>query len=138
MGPGPRAEWETLLVRARATSPDPRRAAREWKLFLESRLAAWLEEPGRIVQVEWPFLFPGGDGGCLEGVMDLAVLSPGEGTWHIIDWKTNRVGAGGAAGVVDIYREQIRAYVKALREMLGTEVKGSLYLTQTGAWEPVE
>jgi len=134
----PRAEWEELFARVRATSPDPKRAAKEWKLFLESRFAAWLEEPGRIVQVEWPFLLPGSDGVCLEGVIDLAVFSPGEGTWHVIDWKTNRVGSEGAAGVVDIYREQIRAYVKALREMLGVEVKGSLYLTQTGAWEPVK
>jgi ATP-dependent exoDNAse (exonuclease V) beta subunit len=134
----PRAEWEQLFARVRATSPDPKRAAKEWKLFLESQLAAWLAEPGRLIQVEWPFLFPDAAGRLLEGVMDLAVFSPGEGTWHVIDWKTNRVGAEGAAGVVDIYREQIRAYVQALRGMLATEVKGSLYLTQTGAWEPVD
>ncbi|HEX4140407.1 MAG TPA: UvrD-helicase domain-containing protein [Candidatus Methylacidiphilales bacterium] len=134
----PRAEWEQLFARVRATSPDPRRAAKEWKLFLASELAAWLAEPGRLVQVEWPFLFPGAQAGCLEGVMDLAVFSPGEGTWHVIDWKTNRVGPQGAAGVVEIYRGQIRAYVEALRGMLGAEVKGSLYLTQTGAWAPVD
>lgn len=134
----PRAEWERLFAAARTTAPDPRRAAREWKLFLGSPLAAWLEHPGRIVQVEWPFLFPGTDGRCLEGVMDLAVFSPGEGEWQVIDWKTNRVGAAGAAGLVDIYRGQIRAYVDALRGMLAAEVRGSLYLTQTGAWEPVD
>ncbi len=134
----PREEWDQLFKRARATSPDPRRAAREWKLFLESPLATWLAEPGRIVQVEWPFLFPGTDGLCLEGVMDLAVFSPGEGTWQVIDWKTNRVGPEGGKGVVEIYRGQIHAYVEALRGMLDVEVKGSLYLTQTGVWEPVE
>ena len=133
-----RVEWQQLFTRVRATSPDPRRAAREWKLFLESRLAAWLAEPARLVQVEWPFLFTDAEGRCLEGVMDLAVFSPGEGTWHVIDWKTNRVGSEGAAGVVEIYRGQIRAYVDALRGTLSTEVKGSLYLTQTGAWEPVD
>ena len=134
----PREEWQQLFARARATSPDPKRAAHEWKLFLESPLAAWLAEPGRLVQIEWPFLLPKADGICLEGVMDLAVFSPGEGTWHVIDWKTNRVGADGAAGVVEIYRGQIRAYVEAMQGMLATEVKGSLYLTQTGAWVPVE
>jgi ATP-dependent exoDNAse (exonuclease V) beta subunit len=134
----PREEWEHLFVRARATSPDPRRAAKEWKLFLNSKLAAWLAEPGRVVQIEWPFLFPRAKAGCLEGVMDLAVYTPGEGTWHVIDWKTNRVGTEGAVGVVEIYRGQIHAYVEALSEILKTEVKGSLYLTQTGAWEPVD
>ena len=134
----PRDEWEQLFARARATSPDPRRAAKEWKMFLDSKLAAWLAEPGRVVQIEWPFLFPGTQAGCLEGVMDLAVFSPGEGTWHVIDWKTNRVGADGAAGVVEIYRGQIQAYVEALGKILKTEVKGSLYLTQTGEWEPVD
>jgi ATP-dependent exoDNAse (exonuclease V) beta subunit len=70
--------------------------------------------------------------------MDLAVFSADEAAWRVIDWKTNRIGAGGAAAVVEIYRGQIRAYVEALRGMLSTEVRGSLYLTQTGAWEPVD
>jgi ATP-dependent exoDNAse (exonuclease V) beta subunit len=134
----PREEWERLFTTARAQSPDARRAAREWKLFLDSPLAAWLAQPGRLVQVEWPFLQPGVAQGCLEGIMDLAVYSPGEGTWQVIDWKTNRVGQDGSRGVVDIYRGQIRAYVEALRGMLSAEVKGSLYLTQTGAWAPVD
>jgi ATP-dependent exoDNAse (exonuclease V) beta subunit len=134
----PRDEWERLFGRVRATSPDPKRAGKEWRLFLESPLAAWLAEPGRVVQVEWPFLFQDAQGRWLEGVIDFAVFSPGEGIWHVIDWKTNRLAPGGGAGVVEIYRGQIRAYVEALRGMLQTEVKGSLYLTQTGAWEPVE
>jgi len=134
----PREEWEQIFTHARATSPDPHRAAKEWKLFLSSKLAAWLEQPGRIVQIEWPFLFPGAQGGCLEGVMDLAVFSSGEGTWEVIDWKTNRVGPEGAAGVMAIYRGQIRAYVEALREILQAPVTGSLYLTQTGTWVTVD
>jgi ATP-dependent exoDNAse (exonuclease V) beta subunit len=135
---GPHEEWQKLFTTARTKSPDAKRAAREWKLFLDSPLAVWLAQPGRLVQVEWPFLLPESAEICLEGVMDLAVFSPGEGTWQVIDWKTNRVGKDGAAGVVEIYREQIRAYVSALRGMLAAEVTGSLYLTQTGEWVPVE
>jgi ATP-dependent exoDNAse (exonuclease V) beta subunit len=133
----PREAWQRKFSEARALSPDAKRGAREWKLFLESPLARWLEEPGRLVQVEWPFLAPDAGGRCLEGVMDLAVWADSESAWHVIDWKTNRVGAGGADGVVEIYRGQIHAYVQALRGMLSAEVRGSLYLTQTGAWVPV-
>jgi ATP-dependent exoDNAse (exonuclease V) beta subunit len=134
----PREAWQQAFVFARTTAPDAKRAAREWKLFLDSPLATWLAQPGRVVQIEWPFLLPDAQNRCLEGVMDLAVYSPGEGTWQVIDWKTNRVGKDGAAGMVEIYREQIRAYVDALRGMLSAEVKGSLYLTQTGEWRTVD
>ena len=44
----------------------------------------------------------------------------------------------GGAGLVDIYRGQIRAYVKVLREILSAEVRGSLYLTQSGDWLDVD
>ena len=134
----PRETWQRRFSEARANAPDRSRAAKEWKLFLDSPLAAWLGQPGQLVQVEWPFLCPDADGRCLEGVMDLAVFSPGDNVWHVIDWKTNRVGPGGATSVVDIYREQISAYVDALRGMLSADVKGSLYLTQTGEWIPVQ
>jgi ATP-dependent exoDNAse (exonuclease V) beta subunit len=134
----PRAEWQAFFERARENAPDARRAAKEWKLFLDSPLAAWLARPGQLVQVEWPFLSPGTGDVCVEGVIDLAVFSPGEGTWQVIDWKTNRVGAEGGAGIVDIYRGQIRAYMEALSGLVATPVTGSLYLTQTGEWLPLD
>ncbi len=37
-----------------------------------------------------------------------------------------------------MYRPQVRAYAEALGGMLSAPVRGSLYLTQTGAWEPVD
>ena len=87
-----------------------------------------------LLLIEW---HPGAHDG-VEGVIDLAVYSESESAWQVIDWKTNRVGTTGSAGLVEIYRGQIQAYVRALREMLSAEVKGSLYLTQTGEWVPVE
>jgi ATP-dependent helicase/nuclease subunit A len=130
--------WPQKFTDARARSPQPDRAAREWELFRHSSLAQWLAQPGRLVQVEVPFLWRGAEDTCLEGVMDLAVYTEQDSVWRVIDWKTNRLGPAGAAGVVEIYREQIRAYVRALREMLSAEVKGSLYLTQTGEWLEVD
>jgi ATP-dependent exoDNAse (exonuclease V) beta subunit len=134
----PVATWEKKFVEAQPRSPQPERAVREWNLFRNSALAKWLAEPSRLVQVEVPFLWRDNGQPCLEGVIDLAVYSETESTWQVIDWKTNRVGSTGSAGLVEIYRGQIQAYVRALREMLSAEVKGSLYLTQTGEWVEVE
>jgi ATP-dependent exoDNAse (exonuclease V) beta subunit len=131
--------WQRKFVEAQARSPQPERAAREWELFRRSALAQWLEEPGRLVQAEIPFLCrKTGEETCLEGVIDLAVYTESESAWRVIDWKTNRIGPAGSDGLVEIYRGQIRAYVRVLREMLSAEVRGSLYLTQTGEWLPVE
>jgi ATP-dependent exoDNAse (exonuclease V) beta subunit len=135
----PASAWQRKFVEAQARSPQPERAAREWELFRRSALARWLAEPGRLIQVELPFLWrETGEAACLEGVMDLAVYTESESAWRVIDWKTNRIGPAGSDGLVEIYRGQIAAYVRALREMLSAEVRGSLYLTQTGEWAPVE
>lgn len=127
--------WQRKYLAALPQSPQPERSQREWDLLLRSDLARWLAEPGKLIQIELPFLWYDAERTCIEGIMDLAVYAPDEATWHVIDWKTNRVSS--AYEVVEIYREQIRAYVQALREMLGAEVRGSLYLTQTGEWVEV-
>ena len=88
----PIATWEQKFVEARAHSPQPERALKEWNLFCDSTLAKWLAEPGRLVQVEVPFLWRKSGQPCLEGVIDLAVYSERESAWQVIDWKTNRVG----------------------------------------------
>ena len=133
----PISVWQKKFSEARGQAPQPARAVREWDLFCNSELARWLATPGRIVQAELPFLWPETPLSCLEGVMDLAVLTQADGVWNVIDWKTNRVGAAGSAGLVETYRGQIEAYVRALRQMLSAEVRGSLYLTQTGEWAVV-
>ena len=132
------ASWPRRFQESQAHSPDRERSAREWELFRHSTLAGWLAEPGRLIQVEFPFLWREATGAWIEGVMDLAVFSPSDSTWHVGDWKTNRIGSGGSNTVVVIYREQIRAYVRALRDILSMEVRGSLYLTQTGEWIEID
>jgi len=134
----PASTWQKKFVEAHARCPQPERAEREWELLRHSTLAQWLSEPGWLIQVEMPFLGrKSGDGQCLEGVMDLAVYCEAESSWRVIDWKTNRIGPSGGNGLVEMYRGQIAAYVRALSEMLSTEVRGSLYLTQTGEWVEV-
>jgi ATP-dependent exoDNAse (exonuclease V) beta subunit len=133
----PAEAWEQMFVEAQARSPQPERSSREWELFRRSELARWLGQPGRLIHAEMPFLCPLEDGSCLEGVMDLAGFAEGEGCWHVIDWKTNRVGADGSGALVEIYRGQIEAYARALQQILGGEVRGSLYVTATGEWLPI-
>ena len=133
----PMSVWKKKFREVQARSPQPERAEWEWDLFCRSKLAGWLGEPGRVVQVELPFLWPESPQSCLEGVMDLAVYTEKEDAWEIIDWKTNRVGEAGSTELVAVYRGQIEAYVRALRKMVGDEVRGSLYLTQTGEWVEV-
>jgi ATP-dependent helicase/nuclease subunit A len=131
------ATWQHRFDEAVLHSPQPERSQHEWTLFYQSSLARWLAEPGRIIHRELPFLWPETEQTCLEGIMDLAVYTPGAGDWHVIDWKTNRLGPEGSAACVATYSDQINAYVRALRQMLSADVKGSLYLTATGEWIPI-
>ena len=125
---GPRAAWDRHAAESIAASPQPERARREWDILRDSAFARWLAEPGRIVHRELPFLWPDG-ARCIEGVMDLAVFSPAENRWRVIDWKTNRTDSG---RLVAIYRGQVQAYVDALHALLDAPVEGGLYLTATG------
>lgn len=129
----PREEWQRRFAEALIRSPEPERSRREWDLFCASNLAVWLAEPGQVVHREIPFLWREEAGSWLEGVIDLAVYNPAENQWQVVDWKTNRDG-----DLVRIYRGQIKAYVRALQEMLSVEAKGSLYITSSGTWLPVE
>jgi ATP-dependent exoDNAse (exonuclease V) beta subunit len=129
--------WQQKFTVALARSPLPERSEWEWNLFRNSSFARWLAEPGRLIQVELPFLWRATGEPCLEGVMDLAVYTESASEWQVIDWKTNRVPEAGSGSLVEIYRGQIEAYVRALREILSAPVRGSLYLTQTGEWVEV-
>jgi ATP-dependent exoDNAse (exonuclease V) beta subunit len=77
-----------------------------------------------------PFLWAESAEQCLEGIIDLAVRGPEEEGWRVIDWKTNSAGEG----LVEMYRGQIEAYVRAMERMLGVRARGSLYFTATGQW----
>jgi ATP-dependent exoDNAse (exonuclease V) beta subunit len=128
--------WQQHFAEALPRSPQRDRSEREWKLFLDSKLAQRLAEPNLLIQREIPFLSLEKDDICLEGIIDLAILAPGESAWQVIDWKTNR--AASSEDIVAIYRAQIEAYARALKQILSAEIKGSLYLTSTGDWVDIE
>ena len=132
----PRESWQPYFDEALARSPQKERSIREWKLFLDSSLARRLAEPGILIQREIPFLSLGDRDECLEGIIDLAILAPGAPAWQVIDWKTNR--GSSSEEIVAIYRAQIEAYARALKQILSAEIKGSLYLTSTGQWVDIE
>jgi ATP-dependent exoDNAse (exonuclease V) beta subunit len=130
----PRDAWQQRFDVAQTTSPQPERSRREWDLLLRSPLSRWLEGPDLLIHPELPFLWPESDEQCLEGVIDLAVFSPSEESWQVIDWKTNRLPAEGGDAVAALYRPQVEAYTRALRTLAPGEVRGSLYLTGSGEW----
>jgi ATP-dependent helicase/nuclease subunit A len=127
--------WRAHFQRAVRLAPEPERAVQEWELFLASDLATRLRTPGLVIHRELPFLWPRDARVCLEGVMDLAIYEPAESVWQVIDWKTNKAGGEELA---EIYRGQLAAYVEALQGMLQMPVRGSLYLTTSGQWLPLD
>jgi ATP-dependent exoDNAse (exonuclease V) beta subunit len=132
----PQKIWQKHFEYALISSPQKDRSAREWELFCHSSLAKRLATSGLLIHREIPFLWLEENNECLEGVIDLAITAPGESVWQVIDWKTNR--GASTEEVVTIYRAQIEAYSRAMKQMLSAEIKGSLYLTSTGEWVTVE
>jgi ATP-dependent helicase/nuclease subunit A len=64
----------------------------------------------------WP---PGAPSGVnLWGVID-ALYQDAEGRWHLLDYKTNAVPAGGPHALVDRYRLQMLLYALAVEALLG-------------------
>jgi len=123
-----REMWDRHAAASFPSSPQPERSRREWEILRASAFARWLATPGLIIQRELPFLWPNADR-CLDGVIDLAVFSPQDQRWRVIDWKTNRTDS---ASLLTIYRGQVQAYVEAMQTLLGVPVDGGLYLTATG------
>jgi ATP-dependent exoDNAse (exonuclease V) beta subunit len=79
--------------------------------------------------------------GCVEGIVDLALLEPAEKKWFILDWKTNRVAPDAIDKLRASYRPQIAAYWKAVAEMTKQPVSAAIYSTATGqfiAYDPDE
>jgi ATP-dependent helicase/nuclease subunit A len=131
----PVAEWNTLFVVRQKISPQPDRAGREWKLFLESSLAGLLQKPGLSIKPETPFLWKDGPQSVIEGITDIACFDPVKKEWLIVDWKTNRLADGGMTRLREIYVDQIGAYVRAWRAIFGGTVRGGLYSTEIGQWQ---
>ena len=57
----------------------------------------------------------------VNGVIDLAYCK--DGSWYIVDYKTNKVGTG----LDEHYAYQLAAYKKALKMLLGVDAQAYIY-----------
>jgi ATP-dependent exoDNAse (exonuclease V) beta subunit len=141
--PGNPALWDRIFQNHVMKSPDAGRSRQEWRslrkeLTTNSELARLLTARGLVAHAEMPFLWAINPGECLDGIIDLAVRHPDAGQWVILDWKTNRLPAGGLEALRAHYLPQLSAYWKAASEMLRAPVVAGLYSTVAGKWLPYE
>ena len=135
--------WDECFEETLPLSPDARQSRFEWtqlrdQLTSDSGIARILRKPGVIAHAEMPFLWAMNDRECLEGIIDLAVFDPADGTWLILDWKTNRPPEPGQPTLPEHYLPQLSAYWRALSKMLGGPVGAGLYATATAEWLPYD
>ncbi|MGH9390395.1 MAG: 3'-5' exonuclease, partial [Vicinamibacteria bacterium] len=104
--------------------------------FLESTLPARLREVD-IIGREVPVYHPEG-GTLVQGIADL-LYRASDGAVVVADHKTDSAPRGGAKEIVDRYKPQIAAYVRALRSSLGTDrsIRAELWLIRLGEVVPV-
>lgn len=100
--------------------------------FFESELGKRLLL-AREVRREWSFSLLVEAGLVLQGVLDCCFLE--DGAWVLIDYKTDRALPG---DILDLYRDQMRWYMRALRDITGLPVKqAALYALSHNAAIPV-
>ena len=137
------AKWEITFQQMLHLSPNSELAADEWtrlrdQLTSETELARLLRKPGVIAHAEMPFLWAMNYRECLEGIIDLAVCDPADGTWLILDWKTNRTTGAELPQLHGHYLPQLSAYWRAVSQMLKAPVSAGIYSTATARWLPYE
>jgi ATP-dependent exoDNAse (exonuclease V) beta subunit len=131
---------ENTFQESVASSPDPARSLREWKLLI-----AHLSEPDSFRQgfsennfahSEMPFMWGIDKSRCLEGVIDLAFFERNgaahSGKCLILDWKTDRVPPDNTETLHARYRAQLAAYWKAVTEISKRDVEAAIYSTAAG------
>ncbi|HEY2124208.1 MAG TPA: UvrD-helicase domain-containing protein [Chthoniobacterales bacterium] len=130
---------EKMFREAEKESSNKGRSRREWEL-LRKQLANGLREKlgagQSALQTEMPFLWPGEDSRCVEGIIDLAIIDPARKRWLIIDWKTNQVQSDQAPLLRAQYLAQMAAYWRAISAMTGLIVEVEIYATATGQFLP--
>ncbi len=112
-----------ILSEAERGAVEPAALAR----FYESGLGQRLLRAGQAER-EWPFTLACENGLILQGVLDCCFLE--EGGWVLIDYKTDRAAP---ETIESRYRDQLRWYMRALRDITGQPVKNAyLYALQYG------
>lgn len=125
------ASWQSHLEARLALCPDPPRGESELSLFGQSPAAAMLSEPGLIIRTELPVFWPEDARHVYDGSIDLAARLP-DGTWLVLDWKTDIIGEAGLPGLLHTYGPQLDCYRRALTAFFKSETTACLYSTRTG------
>ncbi|MCK9486290.1 MAG: UvrD-helicase domain-containing protein [Dehalococcoidia bacterium] len=103
--------------------------------FEASDLAAALRQPEATPLFEVPFAWDW-DGIPVHGSIDLLYRDTA-GAWVVVDFKTDRLGAGGAAEVAQRYIVQVGLYGRALQAATGVQPRvGMLFLRSMELVEP--
>ncbi len=141
-----KTSWKQTFEKHQMTSPEPKRSADEWNLFLlclqnDRDFSELLSRAELAAHSEMQFLWRMSERTCLEGVIDLALIDRTADKALILDWKTNRVGPNELDELRKLYRPQLASYWKAVSEMANLPVEAALYSTATGVivrFEPDE
>ncbi|MDL2220398.1 PD-(D/E)XK nuclease family protein, partial [Eubacteriales bacterium OttesenSCG-928-N14] len=113
--------------------------------FADSNLAARLKASQNVL-LEMPFNllidarqsgYAGGSDTVVQGIIDCAFEE--DGAWVLVDYKTDRLPAGGADEIVARYANQLAIYRQALERITQKSVKQSyIFLLSTGIAVPLE
>jgi len=125
------------------TSPDLKTAAKDWsaifsKLFRDPLLSEYLGKNETQFHREFPFAWRINERTVVEGFIDLLMIDESANRCLVLDWKTNRLAAGGEDQLRKRYRSQIAAYWKAVGEITKLEVEAGIYATATGQFLPYD
>lgn len=135
----PPAGWSRIFNSLIGASPEPERSQHEWQLLLrhigtDRSFRNLLTGKEIVVHPEMPFYWNVDRLTCLEGIIDLALFVPATDRWLIVDWKTNRVGPGGASKLRERYRAQLAAYWKAVTQITKMPVDAGIFSSAAGAF----
>ena len=107
-------------------------ARRMLTVFLDSALWQTLQDAAPV-HTEFPVSGreDGSSPTLIDGTIDL--LYQANGAWHLIDFKTDRVGADGPATLLDAYHPQLESYAALWEQATGNSVAhAALWLADTG------
>lgn len=136
------AHGDACLARARELGFEVR-GREEWNRFLGSEPWRLIRDPRWTRLAEVGVFAPLASEGWIDGVIDLVLHDPAAGELWIVDWKTNRRGAGEddpalLGRLVSDYRRQLQAYgACASGAFPGIPTRLWVYSTVAGEWSAI-
>ncbi len=106
-----------------SSHPTIARAAQLSDSFCGTQRAIALAQSGTLHReleflLRWPAEAESDDGAFLHGYLDCLYRSR-EGSWHLLDYKTNRVDVADVANAAKVYEPQLFVYASAVQQLLG-------------------